>query len=356
MQPGVPHDSQARSVLRAQLAASAALLPFDIDIDGDGLRFVALTEEQYLRASFLDARVVRPGMRTGSVPWAFIDEWRADYRPCCDFVFHVSHCGSTLVSRLLGFHPAIFAVREPGSLRAAAATRLDRNRIGRLTGLLSRTFHPGQRALVKTTSVVSRIAEPLLEIVPDARAILMTVAPETFLAAVLDGSPGDIRTHAADRWDRLEAQGLVSGCQRDSLGTGELAAAAWLAEMASLGMLAGRFPSRTQWVDFERFLEAPSRQLTALLAFLGLSGDVAAALSGPLMRHYAKRPDVRYDAETRRVLLDRARVRFAAEIQSGLDWLADITSRVPRLTGMLETPIHQCDAETSPPFLDPNAE
>jgi hypothetical protein len=321
-----PPDVEA---LRAALTSSPTLLPMEANPNGDALLFVAVSEDGYRDASFLDRRLLGPASRTGVVPRAVMRPWLAQMPRACDFIFHVSHAGSTLLSRLVGCHPEVFALREPAILRQIAA--LEGHDAAELRddvlALLSRTFHPGQRAVVKATSIVNRIAPVLMDRVGDARALLMTVPAETFLAAVLDGSPGDITAHAADRLDRLASFGVAEGVVHDALGAGEAAAMSWLCENLALAEVARRFPDRVRWLDFDRFLETPADQLTAAFAAFGLEADVESILGGDLMRRYAKRPDVAYDAAFRRRLLLDARHRLGPEIDAGLAWLDAVGAR-----------------------------
>jgi len=53
---------------RDALAASPALFP--LALDSDIVQFVQLSESDYARASFLDARMLKPGTRSSAPPWA----------------------------------------------------------------------------------------------------------------------------------------------------------------------------------------------------------------------------------------------------------------------------------------------
>jgi hypothetical protein len=315
--------------LRAAITAGPGLFPLEASPSGDALLFVAVSEDGYRDASFLDRRLLGPASRTGVVPRAVMRPWLEQLPRACDFIFHVSHAGSTLLSRLLGCRPELFALREPAILRqVAAADGRDADELrDDVLALLSRTFHPGQRAVVKATSVVNRIASVLMDRVSDARALLMTVPADTFLAAVLDGSPGDIAAHAAERLSRLASFGVAEGVAPEALGAGEAAAMSWLCENLALAEVARRAPDRARWLDFDRFLETPADQLAAAFAAFGLEADVESILAGDLMRRYAKRPDVAYDAAFRRRLLLDARRRLGTEIDAGLAWLDAVGGR-----------------------------
>ena len=308
------------SQLRDALTASAALCPLEWNEQRSAVLFGRFGEAAYREVSFFDQRATAAAERTGVVPWAMAEPWLVDLPKRCDFIFHVSHCGSTLLSRLLGTDDTCLPVREPGILRGLTA-RDPTSRFDATLGLLSRTFHPHQRSLIKATSVVNAVAEQLLSRATDARAALVFVPAETFLASVLDGSMSDIEAHAESRWQRLQALGVTPDAATPA-SPGEHAAAAWLCEMRSLERVAGIFPERTRWVNFNTFLEQPDVVLSGMADFFRLSLDASAALAGPIMHRYAKQPGVRYDADSREALLTTARQSHATDIQAGLAWLA----------------------------------
>ena len=307
------------AALRAALTASPALCPLEWNSDRSAVLFGRLNEAEYHAASFLDRRALPPAAATGVVPWSLADPWLGSLPRSCDYIFHISHCGSTLLSRLLGSHHKTLAIREPGILRGLRRADSEA-RVDATVSLLSRRFRPGQRPLVKATSVVNAVAERLIERTPDARAILICIPAPTFLATVLDGSQSDIAAHAAERHERLVEWGLTAPDQPAAT-LGEQAAAAWLCEMAALRGVAARFPGRVHWIDFDQFLTEPTGPLAKACAFLGQDADVHEILASPLMHRYAKQTDVPYDAAFRERLLVAARDRLDSEITSGTNWL-----------------------------------
>jgi hypothetical protein len=195
------------------------------------------------------------------------------------------------------------------------------DRLDLFLGLWSRTFNSSQRALIKATSFVSDIGLELMTRVLDARAILMYVPPETFLSALLDGSMVDVASQAESRLQRLQRRQFLTGLSVDSLSPGECVAMSWLSEMTCLSEIASQFPTRTLWIDFDRFLEQSETMLSQSFSHLGLVADSAAYLRESTMQRYAKKPEVNYDAAFRSKLLDASRQKFHSEISRGLAWL-----------------------------------
>ncbi|HEY1377634.1 MAG TPA: hypothetical protein VGF55_12615 [Gemmataceae bacterium] len=320
------------------LTASPLLYPIALDPRTDAVRLVRLTEADYAAASFLDGRLMAPGTPSAAVPWADVRQAMAGRPARCHFIFHISHVGSTLLSRLVGQHPALFSLREPAVLRTLAEAHRTlgspeatwppaefEERLAAFLALWSRTFDPARTAVVKATSFVSEMAADLLDRVPTARAVLMVVGPETFLQALLGGAMTDVTDQAARRLDRLHRR--LGGARWDlaGLSPGEQVAISWLCEMSALRAAAGRFPERVLWLDFDRFLADPAASLGRVLTHFGVADDadvVRTILAEPTMTRYAKAPAYEFDARHREQLLRQAAEQHAAEIRKGLDWLA----------------------------------
>src|SRR5512146_1808607 len=176
-----------------RLRASPALLPLDFE-GPERVQLVELSEADYAAASFLDARMGRPV--EGRIAYAELAAAAERLPVACDYIFHIGHVGSTLMARLLGAHHGIFCLREPQALRSFAEADLRRApwtpaefdaRLAAFLALYSRTWRPGQRALIKATSLVGELAVSMLRTSVNGRALLMTVKPETYMAPILGG-------------------------------------------------------------------------------------------------------------------------------------------------------------------------
>ena len=143
--------------LSAPLSQSPELFPHGLDVARDSVTLIRLTEADYARASFLDQRILAPGTISRTLPFADVRA-AVEGSPLTersDFIFHISHVGSTLLSRLLGRHSEIFALREPAILRTLAQMHADpasalrrwdgaefEAHLATLLKLWSRTFRP----------------------------------------------------------------------------------------------------------------------------------------------------------------------------------------------------------------------
>lgn len=317
---------------RAQLRGSPELFPLDLEPAGDDVALLQMTRMDYERASFLDGRLEHaPVLRPSFAELAAAAQ---GLPVACDFIFHIGHVGSTLLSRLLGFHPRVFSLREPQALRTLVNAevdggpwpRLEQNRrLGVFLALYSRTWGPRERALIKATSLVSEIAVRLLDLATDSRALMMTVSPAIYLATILGGpnSRVELRMAAGQRLARLGRR-LDAPLEAKAMSEGELAAMSWACEMAGLTAAGAAYPGRVRWVDFDRFLEDPAAGLTVALHALhgdAEPGAVARLMASGFLQRYSKAPTYAYGPDVRRKVLRAAQADAAAEIRRGIEWL-----------------------------------
>jgi hypothetical protein len=356
----MPHagfDSGGTRVLQGlgpQLTATPDILLHSLDPVHEAAYLVRLTRRHYLDASFLDERVLgddTPGL------WARLDEIAEHAAPLperCDFIFHVGHVGSTLLSRLLGAAPGIHSLREPTALPLLAQIHAQLTHPESLWSpqrfeevlslclkLLSRTYGPGQVPLVKATSWASELAPTLLARPSRPRALMMTAAPESWLAGVLASQHGlgDVRTSVAIAMARLHRRLGAEPWRLHSMSLGERAALVWTAEMLAMDTAARANPAQVLGVDFDIFLADPIKGLTDCLRHLGQPADpqvVQAIVSSPMMSRYAKNPTQNFTQATRRHLQATSRANNAEEIARGVAWIDAAASRLPAIAHVLE--------------------
>ncbi len=340
----------------AELRADARWHLFDIRPETRKFTLVRLDEETYRSASFLDQRVTAQAREGYQYPFARRDELFPPGEAPAQaplFVFHVGHCGSTLLSRALSAHASVLPVREPLTLRTLADARRDSPHpwrpfsepdwsawLGAAHRAHARGFHPGPRALVKATSPCNCLVQPLLERDTRARALLLYVRLETYLAGMLkrDEPPADLLGFARARimdWQTLAGAPPFS---LDVLTRPELAALAWMTSMQLLLNAAAAFPDRTRLLDFDDFLGDPEAHLESAASFLGLDAVTPALLREypGLASRYAKDPSHPYSARRRAEVLRAVATRDRDAIHAGLDWAAAQATDAPAFEGCLE--------------------
>lgn len=334
-------------------AAMPAWFPHLLDPINDRVLLVARTEQEYRDAAFLDERALRPNAPQQIVDWsALAAAVPLDARRDVQYIFHIGHVGSTLISRLLGELPQIFALREPSIVRTFDEMLAERGRhealwdpatiparLDLLAALLSRTFRPEQRALVKATSFTSESAADLVP--PGSKALLLYASPERWMETILAGdeSRRTLRAMAPAHLSRLHRRTGEHRWNLWEMGEGEKLAMAWAAEMTSLAQAEERLPeSTTMWMNFDAFLKAPAEGLLALASYFAGELDAADAerlARHPLMSRYSKAVDHEFGPNERRALLVEARQQHAIAIKDGHQWLENAAYKIPSIARCL---------------------
>lgn len=341
----------------AALAADAEWFPHQLDLAARRALFVRLDAQLRREAAFLDERAIQ-GLRDGVwLPLSPLLQPTDAPAQRADFLFHLGHCGSTLVSRLLDEMPGVEGIREPLPLRTLADAQRDlglawalldeaqwRNCLAQTLALLARPLQPGGRSLVKATSSCNGLIAPMLGILPTARAAFIHVSLANYLATILKSpaSRREIALHGPARLQFLVAQTQDLDLRLHALQDAELCAMGWLSEMLRLDRLMASpgIRGRVAAFDFEALLADPTASLAALCTHLEITagpGALSHVAASDAWRRYSKAQDHAYGRQDRAHDLALARQRFGDEIDAGLRW-AEAFVRQHRLEGPLLAP------------------
>lgn len=307
----------------------------------------------YRNSAFLDDRMFEPSTQGAWFPLDTLLEITAALPDTgSHYIFHIGHCGSTLLSRLLAEIPGCFSLREPLAFLALAmarrelgtpAARLDEQQwqelFQRVLRLLARGYNEGETALIKGTSTAANLLEPVLSAQPDAKAILLYMDLKPWLATMLRANDTRESLRAAAGIWITDFQRLT---QDDSIRLSGLddvqqAVISWATMMLTFTRASTRYPSRIHWLNFDRFLIEPAKQCGLLAQVLGLAVTVEmidSLVNDPIMDHYAKDPNQPFNATVRNRELTEARQYLATEIQAGEAWFEQLAARIPMLASL----------------------
>lgn len=339
--------------LYRDLPSGLAVHPHRLDLLRDLVLLARLSADDFAQASFLDQRAIASGGESAWFEWQQLEE-RMRGQPAGDaahYVFHVGHCGSTLVSRLLG-DVGITALREPLPLRTLAEIQADlplpesrwsdatfQSRLALLGDLFDRGRGP--RA-VKATSFCNDLAAPLLTPRSSRRATVVYARLRPFLANVLAGpnSRLDLLSAAPMRLRRLRARtGLELG-RLHEMSPGIVAALTWTTETVSLAATIDALGGeRLALVDFDRFLrDVPGalRHLADHVAPGVADARIESAATGPTLTRYSKAPEHAYDARLRQDVLAEGEALFGEELRLGIAWCERAAARAPAIARALD--------------------
>ncbi len=321
------------------VGASPDIYPLKLDLAADRVSLIRLNEADYLEASFLDERLLSGGGREVWATWSEVVSQARDLNGGSDFIFHMGHVGSTLLSRLLGDHTRVFSLREPAVLRSLATDETIAPKdlaahLGLVLKLLARVYRTDQRSLIKATSFVSDLGRSILELDRSAQAILLFASPQVYIGAILSGpaSRAALKGAASGRLARLRRRLGEVRLEATTLSDGELAALGWVCEVAALSDMAVRFPQRVLWLDFDDFLARPAAGLVAVLERLNADASrstIDAILASPHWGRYSKAPEHPYGVALRQEILKRGRVLDRVEMERGLNWINGFATAHP---------------------------
>ena len=324
----------------ARILHDPALLPFKLDLGQARVLLVRLDARQRADAPFLDERALPAGAEGY---WLPLQDWLAATvdgpRARIDWIFHIGHCGSTLLARLLQAWPALQVLREPLPLRDLAAAWPEGSRqvapvLRRCLQAWARPLPPAARSLVKATSSCNLLAGELLAERPGARAIWLDLALAPWLATVLksQASVADVLVAAPQRARLLAGGDPALQAELAGLEAHRRCAMSWLAErLRRDALLAGAARQRWLHVDFERLLQSPRDTLATIAGHLELDpAGVDAALASPWWGRYAKAGQHAYGRDDRAADLRLARERFGPLLDDAQAWLDGFLDRHPQ--------------------------
>ncbi|MFD0724706.1 hypothetical protein [Lysobacter brunescens] len=312
----------------ADLLQDPHYLPFQLDLANGRVLCVRLDAQQRREAAFLDPRALPPQPQGAWLALSILQAPDTGHT-VADGIFHIGHCGSTLLSRLLDTWPEVEGLREPLPLRDLAAAwhapSPPHALLATLMAYWRRPLPPASRVAIKVTSSCNVLIEPLLRDGGLSRAILLDMPLVPWLATLLksEDSVRDALAAFDERAEVLRMHGIAIDGVHAPGDAIEACAMGWLAERLRFDALAsGEFASRVLRVDFEDLLASPSTELARIAAHLSLDADgVAHALASPAWGRYSKAQQHDYGRDDRAHDLALAQQRFGAEIARGVAWV-----------------------------------
>jgi hypothetical protein len=294
--------------------------------DGDMALFLPLDRGSYHRSAFLDRRAQATSDTPLRLPLEpLIAAAKKHSPPQTGWIFHVAHCGSTLLSRLIDSPQSSLVLREPPPLRQlglAAATGDSgshwRGRLALAHSMAARRFDPLRLTIVKANVPVNFMLDELSALDPSAPSILLYRSLDAYLLAVLRSDQH--RAWVGRISDQLapalgESAGLIPGAP-----LAHRAAALWLAQMLAFQSVLGGNP-QARSLDAKQLFAAPAEIARAVAEHLGVTDADLEANAAALANRYAKDPLKPFDRDAHRQREDEDRRRLAEEIAVAGRWI-----------------------------------
>lgn len=285
-------------------------------LEGGEAVLVPMDRAAYRRSIFLDHRISPAGEGGWRVPVAQLAEAAPTAQPL-GWIFHVAHCGSTLLARALDELGGGLVLREPLALRQLALSP-DPALLPAVLALLARRY-PGEGAsLIKANVPVNFMLEAIAAHDPQAPAVLLWSRLRDYLTAILRSPQhrGWVRNITALLAEHLgDLQGRSDA---------ERAAALWAAQHRRFVSVLAQMP-QARALEAERFFGDPAGSLHGAARLFGMSAAddaIAALAAGPLFSTYSKNPAASFDNAARQSLKQRSAQELAGEIAEAERWLA----------------------------------
>jgi hypothetical protein len=273
--------------------------------EGADAVIAAMDRAAYARSIFLDARISPASDAAMRVPAAALAE-AAPPPQATTWIFHVAHCGSTLLARALEAVSTGLVLREPMALRQLAFAP-DPARLRLVLAMLARRYDEEVPTLVKANVPVNALLGAIAAADPAAPAVFLHLGLEDYALAVL-------RSPQHRAWVRQIAAQFAGAASEAS--DAACLAALWLWQMRAFAAALDALPHAVT-LDAERFYADPAATLGALAPRLGRAADpasIAEVAAGPLFATYSKRPGVAFSNAAR---LER-RAALAADLAADL--------------------------------------
>lgn len=295
--------------------------------EGDQAVFRTMDRNAYQRSIFLDHRITALDDRELRVPVEALTSFRDSHgiaAPRTAWIFHVAHCGSTLLARALDRPGGPLVLREPrplrqlGLMRAASAGRAAadawRARLRVAAALAGRRYRPEAPTIVKANVPVNFILTDLLAPDPSVPAVMLYFPLRTYLLAILR-SPAH-RNWVVNITTQLEPAIREAAGDLSGLEVAERAAALWLGQMRHYAEALARYPGARS-LHADSLFDAPRPALAAAAAHFGVEmgeAELDAVVAGELFATYSKTPALAFDNAARLSLRAESAQMLALEI------------------------------------------
>lgn len=287
--------------------------------EGDAAVFMPMDRPAYHRSIFLDDRISPAANRILRLPLAALaGEARPPART--GWIFHVAHCGSTLLARALDDPSLNLVLREPRALRQLALER-DPKRLALAAAMLSKRYREDLPTIVKANVPVNFLLPDLVALDRQAPAIFLYSALRDYLLAIL-------RSENHRGWlQQVTVQLAAYLGDLSTLSDAERCAALWLAQMRAFTEAISLMPN-ARALDAEAFFAAPRPTLRAAAAHLSVpmsDSAIEAVVAGPLFATYSKNPELPFDNEARLARRAELEVPLAPELAEAQSWIEAAT-------------------------------
>lgn len=331
------------------LSSSPRLFPTYIDMQNRNLTFHELGREDYSEATWLDFRQsINSDLKLSFQELNFrlrpVANKRA--RPA-NYIFHTSHCGSTLLSRCLDQLPECFALKEPSLLNQLSLFYRHHLENGTLDNqlfqfilrtsvtLLSRTFQPSETALIKLPSICTNLITALVGNSANSRGLFLYERLGEFLVS-LNKNDERVKYYLDNYFPivikDLRLMGLSLPDDSDQLSISKKTAAIWLSKFLFYTEAERALPVGTLTsIEFSQFKEDPYTALCSIANHFSYGiteKDIEQICTKGPLGEYSKSPNASWDPEDDLGTRKRIGIALKHAIEEAEEWVDSISPNI----------------------------
>lgn len=309
--------------------------------------FVNMNRSLYYKSIFCDGRIYPRNNEVITMPLVqLLDKFEAiDFAaPKLNYIFHMAHGGSTLLSRALDIPGSDIVYREPAALRQLGVAAADEQfgdspppiwqRVFKLsTTLLAKSYAKTERVIIKANVPVNFMISELMAVNPNTRGIILFAGLDDYLLSILksQGHRGWLRNVVAEVGNSIDTILGLTAAERDSLSDAEAAAALWMVQM-HLFAAALKQHANLRSLDGEAFYSKPKLTLSKACEFFRLrvkDQKLERIVNSELFTRYSKNPEQQYDNKLRLQNKETLRSEIGAELAQARDWVSHRRQQCP---------------------------
>ncbi len=309
---------------------------YPLKLEGENLVFVRMNRSTYQQSIFtMEGRIKTSAAGTWSVPFKQIVDAisRSDLNnPPAGCIYHIAHCGSTLLSRALDIDNKTLVIREPYVLRQICASPPARNRhevetrsraLAIIWQLLSRRFN-NESVIVKANVPVNYCIAEMNGVIQGGSEVYLYSNLQEYLSSILKS---DERAHwvahlIKEMGSRIKRIAPFQDLDLNTLTTAQSTAVLWASqihnyERAQLNKASFSLNSQT-------WFSKPSSVLQDLGTHFNCGIDKTLAdeiTENELFRTYSKAPNLEFSEAQRVAGQMTLQNKFKTEYEDTIEWL-----------------------------------
>lgn len=294
-----------------------------------------MDRDAYQRSIFLDRRIAARTMEHKRVQRSELLAATKDAAAGpINYIFHIAHCGSTLLARALDLPGQTLVLREPYTLRQlgveAASGIEDEATVRMMRVLLGRRYNAVRPVIVKANVPVNFMIPNLMRPQAEQAAIFLHYALDDYLLAIL-------RSQMHRDWVQHVSNELkpgiekLTGARAADESVAVSAARLWLAQILQFEQALAAYPN-SKSLSAEDMFETPKAVLDAAFALFGQPQSeetLAAIVSSDLFTRYSKDPRHKFDNAQRVARRAKLQEELAPELEAGRAWAMARAEQLP---------------------------